>query len=217
MSGMIELQSQLVIERPVGCEWLVRQGEKTFEVNLTTVHLAESRREELVAAGGRSLVELANAFDDGYDSACKLQSRVSYEEEMATIASRKRRAVLLRDEFPRIIKERGLGSSKSPVGAADVRDTLLYEDEEFLALEQYRAALGAIKELLMGKIFSMGRLCKRAEVLLTRRDSHTNGLGETDPNGGLMEKNMRQLVEESEGQVRITAPARRGFATKERE
>jgi hypothetical protein len=213
--GMIEMRSNLIIERPVGCEWLVRQDEKTFEIDLTTIHLAESRREELVAAGGRGLVELANAFDDGYDAACKLQSRVSYESEMATIASRKRRAVLMRDEFPTLIKDRGLGSSKSPLGAADIRDALLYEDNEFVALEQYRAALDAIKELLMGKIFSMGRMCKRAEVLLQRRDSSSNGLGEHDPNGGKLEAAMTAVMENRE--ISVVAPAKRGFASRERE
>jgi hypothetical protein len=218
MSGMIEQRSRFEIERPNGCEWLARQEERTFAVDLTLVHLAEARREELVAASGRSLLELANAFDDGYDSACKLHSKVIYESEMATIASRKRRAVLLRDEFPDIIKKRGLGSTKSPVGAADIRDSLMYEDAEFVSLEQYRAALECIKELLFGKMLSMQRMCKRAEVLLQRRDAHSNGLGEHDPDGRRLEQTMKSLTEEREGRATITAISpRRGFASKERD
>jgi hypothetical protein len=217
MGGMIELKSNLVIERPTNCEWLVRQGEKTFEVDLTPIHLAESRRDELVAASGRSLLELANAFDDGYDAACKLHSRVIYEEEMATIASRKRRSVLLRDEFPRIIKDRGLGSSRSPVGAEDIRENLYYEDDEFTHLEQYRAALEAIKELLFGKMLSMQRLCKRTEVLLQRREARVSGLGEHDANGGDGEQAMRDFMNGPGRDVSAVATTRRGFATKERD
>lgn len=215
--GMIELKSRLVIERPAGCEWLVRQDEPTFEIDLIRVHQAEARREEIVSAHGRALLELANAFDDGYDSACKLHSQVIYESEMATIASRKRRAVLLRDEFPRIIRERGLGSTKSPVGAADIRDTLLYEDDEFLRLENYRAALEAIKELLFGKMFSMQRLCKRTEILLQRHDPHTSGLGVTDPDGHRIESAMKEIQGRSDINVTETTNRHRGFASKERD
>ena len=56
--GMVELKSNLVIERPSKCEWLVRRDEPTFEVDLTVIHRAEARREELVTAAGRGLLEL---------------------------------------------------------------------------------------------------------------------------------------------------------------
>jgi Mg2+ and Co2+ transporter CorA len=216
MPGMIELKSNLVIERPVNCEWLVRQDERTFEVDLTRIHQVESRRNELMAASGRGLIELANDFDDGYDAACKLHSRVIYEVEMATIASRKRRAVLLRDELPTVIKDRGLASSRSPVGAEDIRETIYYEDDEFVRLEQYRAALEAIRELLFGKMMSMNRLCKRTEVLLQRREAGANGLGESDPAGKRLEDTMNKIMSQHEN-VTNTVPARRGFATKERD
>lgn len=214
--GMVELKSNLVIERPSKCEWLVRRDEPTFEVDLTPIHRAESRREELIVAQGRTLLELANAFDDGYDAACKLHSKVIYEEEMATIASRKRRAIIMRDDLPGRIKERGLGSSRSPLGAEDIREAMLYEDEEFTKLEEYRAALGAIKELLFGKMMSMNRLCRRAESLAERREGRTGGLGESDPAGTRLEEGMRRVLESHET-VRTTTAPRRGFASKERE
>lgn len=216
MGGMIELKSNFVIERPTGCEWLVRQDEPTFEVDLTLIHRVESRRQELVTAQGRSLIELANDFDDAYDAAAKLHSRVIYEEEMATIASRKRRAVLLRDELPGRIKERGLATTRSPLGAEDIRETMQYEDDEFVKLEQYRAALTAIKELLFGKMMSMNRLCKRAEQLMGQRSANTSGLGDTDPAGRRLEEKMREIVEQHENVTTAPAP-RRGFATRERE
>jgi hypothetical protein len=169
-----------------------------------------------MAASGRGLIELANDFDDGYDAACKLHSRVIYEVEMATIASRKRRAVLLRDELPTVIKDRGLASSRSPVGAEDIRETIYYEDDEFVRLEQYRAALEAIRELLFGKMMSMNRLCKRTEVLLQRREAGANGLGESDPAGKRLEDTMNKIMSQHEN-VTNTVPARRGFATKERD
>lgn len=217
--GMVELRSNLIVERPANCEWLVRREEKTFEVDLTVIHKAEARRDELIAAQGSSLLELANAFDDGYDAACKLHSKVIYEMEMATIASRKRRAVLLRDEFPRIIKERNLGSTKSPVGAADIRDTLLYEDDEFVHVEQYRAALEAIKELLFGKMMSMTRICRRTEALIQRRETRTSGLGETDPHGDALERKMKEVMDtrEDRSPITVTTPPRRGFATREKD
>lgn len=215
--GMIELRSNLVIERPSKCEWLVRRDEPTFEVDLTAIHLAESRREELVTAQGRSLLELANNFDDGYDAACKLHSKVIYELEMATIASRKRRACLLRDDFPRIIKERGLSTSRSPVGAEDIRSNMYYEDDEFTKLEQYRGALEAVKELLFGKMMSMTRLCRRAEALLQRRETHTGGLGETDPDGHRLEEGMKRVLDAKEDRTIRTTTPRRGFATRERD
>jgi hypothetical protein len=217
MPGLIELNSNLVIERPTSCEWLIRQDEKTFEVDLTPIHLAEARRHELVAARGRSLIELGNAFDDGYDAACKLRSRVVYEKEMATIASRKRRAVLLRDEFPALLSSRGLTSSKSPVGAADIRELIYYEDKEFEQLEQYRAALEAIGELLFGKMMSMNRLCKRAEALLPQFE-RSSGLGEHDPDGDRVERTLTEVLRQNEEKhITSTTPARRGFATHERD
>ena len=218
--GMVELKSNLVIERPSKCEWLVRRDEPTFEVDLTVIHRAEARREELVTAAGRGLLELANAFDDGYDAACKLHSRVIYELEMATIASRKRRAVMLRDEVPQRIRERGLSTSRSPVGAEDIRENIYYEDDEFVKLEEYRAALECIKELLFGKMMSMTRMCRRAEALLQRRDANTGGLGDHDPAGDRLEQGMRKVLETREDQARIaatTAPRKRGFADRERE
>lgn len=216
---MIELKSLLVVERPTICEWLVRRDEKTFEIDLTQVHLAETRREELVVAQGRSLLELANAFDIGYDAACKLHSRVIYESEMATIASRKRKAILLRDEFPQIIKDRGLGTTRSPVGAEDIRDNLYYEDEEFVKTENYRASLEAIKELLFGKMMSMSRLCRRTEVLLQRRETYTNGIEDTDPGGKYLEEKMESVIKQIDNRVtfKVAIPARKGFASKEKD
>ncbi len=217
MAGMVELKSNLVVERPGDCEWMVRRDEKTFEVDLTPIHRAEARREELMCAYGDSLIELANAFDDGYDAACKLHSKVIYEEEMTTIASRKRCAILLRDELPERIKARGLSTSRSPLGAEDIRTSMMYEDDEFTRLEQYRAALGAIKELLFGKMMSMNGLRRRAEKLLETRAPRSSGLGETDPGGKKMEEKLKAIVEEHEN-IHATAGARRrGFATKVRD
>ena len=212
MPGMIELQSTLVVQRPQNCEWLMGGEGKTFELDLAPVYRAEARREELVMARGHALVELANAFDLGYDHICKLHSRVIYELELATIASRKRRAVILRDEMPQILQQRGWTTAKSPVGSADIRDTVFYEDSEFVALEQYRATLEAIKELLFGKTFSLARMCKRAEVLIQRRDPSV-GNGDHDSDGDRLETKMVEVMDNVETRPSV----KRGFATRERD
>lgn len=197
--GMITLDTRFVIEKPVNCDWslAVNKSEPTFEIDLSRVYQAESRREELVTAHGNSLVELSNVFEESYDIVCRAHARVIYEEEMTTIASRKRRAILMRDEIPGIIKDRGLSTSRSPVGAADLRDTLYYEDEEFVSLEKYRAALGAVREFLFGKMMSLSRLCKQTEILLNRKDVKSQGLNDTDPMGDRYERAMSESMEKS--------------------
>lgn len=208
---MIELNSRFIIERPIGCEWLVRQGEKTYEVDLAIIHTAESRTEELAHASG-NVAELASCFDRAYDSACKLHAMTQYEAEMATIASRKRRAIILKDILPGRIKERGLSSARSPVGAEDIRDTLYYEDDEFVRVEQYRAALDAIKELLFGKMMTMNSARRRAEAMLNRGTTKP-GAGNDDPLGDRVERAYRETLEQAEvaKNANVTvAPRRRG-------
>lgn len=212
-------RSTLSIPRPLSSESFLQETSSSageFQVNLAPIYIAEARRNELVAARGRSLIELANAFDDGYDAACRLRAQAMYEQEIATIASRKRRAIILRDEMPAKLKERGLTSARSPVGAEDIRDTMYYEDAEFEKLETYRAALSAVVEFLFGKMMSMNRLCKRAESLMPQQDR--GGLGQHDPDGARLEAGLQRVLGQvEEKHITATTPRHRGYANHEKE
>jgi hypothetical protein len=73
----------------------------------------------------------------------------------ATIASRKRRAVIILDMATEIAKSKGLSSARAPTGSEDIREAICYADDEYTAIETYRASLEGLKELVYIKLNSM--------------------------------------------------------------
>ena len=159
--------SVLSIPRP-------QHGLTPFVVDLTFAYQGEAKLQEIATATQTSAPYLASVFSRAYASLGRAFGALIHEVGSQTIASRKRRARIILDLAPHIAKEKGLSSARSPTGSEDVREAICYSDEEYCAVEEYRAALEAVKELVFIKLQAM-RMGYEATRAIIRGTSSSAG------------------------------------------
>jgi hypothetical protein len=208
----------LSIQRP-------QKGLTPFEVDLRLAYEGEARMKEIATATTGNALHLASVFARSYDSLGRAFGHLYKEVGSATIDSRKRKAKLVLDEAPRIAKEKGLATSRSPSGAEDVRDAICYADEEYCRIEEYRNSLEAAKELVFCKLQAM-RMAYDAVRSLVRGTGAVAGNSVTHTaatQDDLLERALDKVheadslapapVEIATEPTPVSAPRARGFGT----
>jgi len=159
-----------------------RTGGHPLVLDLAPCFVAEARIHEISFADKARSKDLFSEFTRGYIHASKLHAMCKLHVARATNESRKRRAVLVIDFMPAMAKEKGLASSRSPTGAEDIREAFLYKDEEFLRIEDSRAALEAAEQLLFGKMMALREAADACKQMLSPEDRPRLNNAELTPN-----------------------------------
>jgi hypothetical protein len=120
-------------------------------LDLREVYSSESRLAEVQSVNAQKAGELLSCFNRAYLLlGDHLHALATWTNE-AEAAARKRRAVVVLDEVPRILREKGLSSARSPSGSEDLRAAVLDADAEYSKYQDVLAQLKAAAALLSGK------------------------------------------------------------------
>jgi hypothetical protein len=130
-------------------------GLAPLQIDLTNVYKAESRIPEVAFVTPQKAPELLATFIDAYQSLSKHLVAVDFERSQAERAAGKVRASILLDKLAGILQEKGLATSRSPMGSEDVRQAILDSDPEYTAALDKIDALSAAVELIKGKVKSI--------------------------------------------------------------
>jgi hypothetical protein len=145
---MNQPSTKILIKRPT-------PGLAPLEFDLTLAYRGEQALKELASANSGNAMYLSGIFGLAYSSLGRIYGDLHREVAEATIASRKRRAVIILDMATEIAKSKGLSSARAPTGSEDIREAICYADDEYTAIETYRASLEGLKELVYIKLNSM--------------------------------------------------------------
>lgn len=126
-------------------------GEGFIELKMSDIYRAMDRIEEISIVNDHKAPELISCFVRAYTSLTDHLSQVSAEVVKAKNALSTRTAIVILDEAPRILREKGVASSRSPGGSEDQRNAVLEIDAGFQKARDRLQQLQAFYELLEGK------------------------------------------------------------------
>lgn len=126
-------------------------GDQTIELQMGAVYNALSRIEEIAIVNSHKAPELCACFARAYATLTEHLARISSEVVKAKNALQLRVAVVTIDEAPRILREKGLISARSPGGSEDLRKAVLEKDVEYQQRRNRLQELEAYHELISGK------------------------------------------------------------------
>lgn len=181
-----------------------------FEVDLKLAYVGEQKMQEIATASSGNALHLASVFSRAYDSLGRAYGGLINEAGRATVAARKRRSILVLDKAVAIAKEKGLSSARSPSGSEDVREAICYADDEYCAIEEYRASIDAAKELVFCKLQAM-RMSWDSVRSLVRGTGGPNGaavgnsVSRTSPDGPSLLDEAFDRVEAAENNIPAAA------------
>jgi hypothetical protein len=130
-------------------------GLAPLQIDLANVYKAESRIPEVAFVTPQKAPELLALFIDAYSSLSKHLVALDFERSQAERAANKIRGIIMLDKIPGILAEKGLASSRSPLGSEDVRQAILDTDIEYTTALDKIDALSAGVELIKGKLKSV--------------------------------------------------------------
>lgn len=166
-----------------------RKGGLPLKLDLGPSFISEARIHEISFADKTRAKDLFAEFTKAYIYASKLHAMCKLHVARAAIESRKRRSVLIIDFMPEMAKAKGLSTSRSPTGAEDIREAFLYRDEEFLLIEDGRAALEAAEALLFGKMMAFREAADAVKQMLSPEDRPRLNNAEVQPNAHGFDEN----------------------------
>lgn len=172
-----------------------RRNALALKMDMMPIFQAEQRINEIAFAGKDQAKSLFADFTRAYVYSAKLHAMVKLHVARATNESRKRRAVLILDYIPEQAKAKGLATTRSPTGAEDIREAFLYRDEEFLNIEDARAALEAAEALLLSKLMAFRDAAQGCRAMLAPQDVPHFNNAETQPNAYGTDANPRMVEE----------------------
>jgi len=173
-----------------------RKGGAPVEFELGSVFPVEARIHEIAFADKSRAKDLFADFTRAYVYTSKLHAMCKLHVARATVEARRRRAVILLDLIPGMVKERGLATSRSATGAADIREAFYYTDAEYLQIEDGRAALEAAEALLFGKMMALREAADACKHMLSPDERPRLSNVEVRPNAFGVDTNPRMMESE---------------------
>ena len=183
---------------------MYRKNAPPIKLEMGPLFAAERRINDIGFATKAQAKALYANFLGAYIHAAKLHAMVKLHVAKSAIESRRRRSIILIDIIPGKAKEKGLSTSRSPTGAEDIREAFFYEDEEFVHIENSRAALEAAEQLMFGKMMAFKSAADACSAMLSpdereHRGPNTEvqaGAHGIDPMGDMVEAGAREHTPE---------------------
>lgn len=133
------------------CSLLVPTTSGVTPLPMRSIWAAEQRCQEVAFVNAQKAPELLATFNVGYlevkEALTKLRLFLVDAEKTANL----RRSVIILDEAPRILKEKGLTRPSNPGGSEDLRQAVIDADPEHQRLLDRVHIIEAMIELLEGK------------------------------------------------------------------
>jgi len=126
-------------------------GINVIELPMAEVYRAVSRIDEIAIVNQHKAPELIACFARAFATLTDYIAVASGQVVKAKNALSRRTAIVLLDEVPRVLREKGLLSTRSPSGSEDQRNAVLEMDAEFIVARDRVQQLEAYYELLRGK------------------------------------------------------------------
>lgn len=114
-------------------------------IDLAAIQVSEARQSEVATVTPVKAGELLSTYNKAWADLHELITRLEAEKNRAKRAVDQRKAVLLLDDIPRILKEKGVAS------AADTRQAVIDRDEAYVRLSERLEAIEIVIALLKGK------------------------------------------------------------------
>jgi len=121
-------------------------------IDLLKVYETEGRIQEVAFVTPAKAPELLARFNESYLYLHKHISLLEYELIRSTREANKLKAVILLDNVPKILEQKGLVSGKSKSGSEDLRNAILDQDEKYQDALDETQKIKCIIELLKGKM-----------------------------------------------------------------
>lgn len=102
-----------------------------LELDMTEINMAAGRIQDVAFVNQSRAGELLALFNTAYLNVGRYMALVEYEYEMAEKKAAEIRAVLIIDKIPGILQEKGLATSRNPLGSEDIRLAVMNMDPEY--------------------------------------------------------------------------------------
>lgn len=123
-------------------------GDLAEALDIRSIIKAESRLVELQGVTKAKAGELLSAYIESWKDARLLRNKVALRVAKAKRHLETVRAMVVIDRGPELLKDKGLTSTRSPAGSADLRDATVALDPEFNSASEYLEQMVATQELL---------------------------------------------------------------------
>lgn len=140
---MITKEGLIICPRPRGLE--------PIQINLVKIKEKEARLDEIAFVNLTTAPELLCTFNKVYMELSEYISILEYEKNRAERDAQSRRSVVMLDEMPRLLKEKGLATDRSPSGSSDTREAILDQDRQYQAALEIVEQINAVSRLLKDK------------------------------------------------------------------
>ena len=128
---------------------------KPLVLELRSVYEIEARIHEVAGLTRGKAPELMSTFNKTYGKLHDLVFDLNLEKILAERKLSEIKSVVILDQVPQILKERGLANNRSPLGSEDLREAILAQNSDYqntlVIVKQIECAI----ELLNGKMRSI--------------------------------------------------------------
>ena len=141
MDSLIQLNgNKAVMVLPNGAEQVVLDMDEIYHI--------DKRQHEVATVNLHRAPELLTTFNRGFIAAREAAIKVQGLIDAAKKAERTRAAIVVLDEVPKILVQKGLATTRSPGGSEDLRKAVLHQDPEYVACLDRISMLEAAKAFL---------------------------------------------------------------------
>lgn len=162
-------------------------------INIKEILRLESRTDEIQSLTPQKAGELMAVFIRAWRDLHKDVMVLTKERDDAERNCNKVRGRVILDEVPRILKERGLASSRSPSGSEDLREAILSQDESYQEASEKLQYITCVLELLKGKMRSFQMAYEAAKNILKENGNYM--LNQHNPNLRINEDEFMNTME----------------------
>jgi hypothetical protein len=128
------------------------KGNGTIDFDLQEVYILEQRKNQIGQVTKVTAPDLMQAFERGYSTVGRFYNEAEAELADCRMLLEKRKAIVATDIAPDKLKAKGLTNAKNPAGSVDLREAIVAQDDEYLALVERRDAIEAMVGLLKIKM-----------------------------------------------------------------
>lgn len=110
-------------------------GHADKQIEIVDLYRLEARQNEIASVNKVTAPELMQAFINGYGIASRALIQLQYELAVANKHIEERKAILILDVVPQVLKEKGLVRPSNPAGSEDLRKSVMIQDKEYRELK----------------------------------------------------------------------------------
>lgn len=130
--ALVPLMNELnTIRVPRGLEGLA-----PLELDMADIRRAEARLGEVALTNSHRAPELLTTFNKAWLDTSKCLNLLEYEIGCAERRMAEIRAIFLIDKLPALLTEKGLATSRSPLGSEDIRQAFLDKDADYKRMQE---------------------------------------------------------------------------------